>query len=208
MFWFQNYPNTCACVFAWDPHWAADLTLSLCSLTSTDLEHWLSFFFFFNFLNFYFLQLYCFNAIFPMGNPGCFHWLKPAATGSCYPTYCACWVFYCFHNPPNFDMDYRLFHVRTDVNACDCTRGCTDTRKRVCTESWLWEKNPSPHRGIEPASAAWRSGALTNWAISPSPFSWCVCSPGVIPSGWLGSKHLLNKFFMSQQQDDGARCKT
>ena len=21
-------------------------------------------------------------------------------------------------------------------------------RKRVCTESWLWEKNPLPHRGI------------------------------------------------------------
>ena len=24
-------------------------------------------------------------------------------------------------------MDYRIFNVRTDVNACDCTRGCTDT---------------------------------------------------------------------------------
>ena len=33
-------------------------------------------------------------------------------------------------------------------------------RKRVCTESWLWEKNPLPHRGIEPASAACRSDAL------------------------------------------------
>ena len=27
---------------------------------------------------------------------------------------------------------------------------CTDTR--VCTESWLWEKNPLPHGGLEPAS--------------------------------------------------------
>ena len=45
--------------------------------------------------------------------------------------------------------------------------GCTDTRKRVCTESWLWEKNPLPHRGIEPASAVWRSDVLTNWATSP-----------------------------------------
>ena len=33
-----------------------------------------------------------------------------------------------------------------NVNACDCTRGCTDTCKRVCTENWLWEKNPLPHR--------------------------------------------------------------
>ena len=24
-------------------------------------------------------------------------------------------------------MDYRIFNVRIDVNACDCTRGCTDT---------------------------------------------------------------------------------
>ena len=80
--------------------------------------------------------------------------------------YGACWVCLWCHNPPNFDMDYRLFIVRTDVNVCDCTRGCTDTRKRVCAESWLWEENPLPHRGIEPASAAWRSDSLTNWATS------------------------------------------
>ena len=24
-------------------------------------------------------------------------------------------------------MDYKLFNVRKDVNACDCTRECTDT---------------------------------------------------------------------------------
>ena len=58
-------------------------------------------------------------------------------------------------------MDYKIFNVRTDVNACDCTRGCTDTvRQRVCTKSWLWEKNPLPHRGIDPSSAACRSDAL------------------------------------------------
>ena len=45
--------------------------------------------------------------------------------------------------------------------------GCTNTRKRVFTECWLGEKKPLPHRGIEPASAAWRSDALTNWATSP-----------------------------------------
>ena len=41
--------------------------------------------------------------------------------------YGACWVFYCFHNPPNSDMDYEIFNVRIDVNACDCTQGCMDT---------------------------------------------------------------------------------
>ena len=29
----------------------------------------------------------------------------------------------------------RIFNVRTDVKACGCLRGCTDTRKTVCTES-------------------------------------------------------------------------
>ena len=40
----------------------------------------------------------------------------------------------CFHNPPNSDMDYWIFKVRTNVNACDCTLGCTGTSKRVCIE--------------------------------------------------------------------------
>ena len=26
-------------------------------------------------------------------------------------------------------MDYRIFNVRTDVNACDRTRGCPDTER-------------------------------------------------------------------------------
>ena len=52
-------------------------------------------------------------------------------------------------------MDYTIFSVSTDVNACDCTR--TDTRKRVCTECSLWKKNPLPHWWIDPASAACRS---------------------------------------------------
>ena len=43
--------------------------------------------------------------------------------------------FQCFHNPPNSDMDYEVFNVRTDVNACDCARGVYGHRKRVCTES-------------------------------------------------------------------------
>ena len=64
-----------------------------------------------------------------MGNSG---WLprgKPAATKSRYLTYSACWMFQYFHSPPIFDMDYGIFNVRTDINACDCTRGCSDTVK-------------------------------------------------------------------------------
>ena len=32
-----------------------------------------------------------------------------------------------FHNPPNSDMDCRIFNVHVDVNACDFARGYTDT---------------------------------------------------------------------------------
>ena len=35
----------------------------------------------------------------------------------------------------------RIFNVRTDFNACDCIRGLCRHRKRVCSESWLWEKD-------------------------------------------------------------------
>ena len=37
----------------------------------------------------------------------------------------------------------------------------------VCTESWLWEKNPLKHWGTEPVSAAWWSDALTDRATAP-----------------------------------------
>ena len=57
-----------------------------------------------------------------MGNSGRSPQGKPAATESRYQTYDACWLFYCFHNPPNSDMDHGIFNVRKDVNACDCTR--------------------------------------------------------------------------------------
>ena len=33
----------------------------------------------------------------------------------------------CCHNPPSSNMDNKIFNVRTDVHACDCTRGCADT---------------------------------------------------------------------------------
>ena len=45
-----------------------------------------------------------------------------------------------------------IFHVRADVEACNCARGLYGRRKRVRTASCLWKKNPSPHGGFEPAS--------------------------------------------------------
>ena len=50
-----------------------------------------------------------------MGISGCFPWGQPAVTESHYPTVGACWVFSCFHNPPNSDIDCRIFDVLADV---------------------------------------------------------------------------------------------
>ena len=47
-------------------------------------------------------------------------------------------------------------------------------RKRVCTESWLWKKNPSLHRGIEPVSAACRTEAVLT-ELHPLPRVQCRC---------------------------------
>ena len=106
------------------------------------------------------LQLYCPSGYSPMENSGCFPRGKPAATESRYPSYGACLMFQCFHNSPKSDMDYEIFSVRTDVNACNCTRGCTDTLRESALKIGSGKKNPSPRQGIEPASAACRSDAL------------------------------------------------
>ena len=51
----------------------------------------------------------------------------PQSSNSLFYCFGACWVWLCCNNPPNSDMDYIIFDVRTDVNASDCTWGCTDT---------------------------------------------------------------------------------
>ena len=40
-------------------------------------------------------------------------------------------------------MDHRIVNVRTDVNACDCARGCTDTEKESALKVDCGRKIPS-----------------------------------------------------------------
>ena len=87
----------------------------------------------------------------------------------CYPFLTVRAVFSCVQSKVWLPM-FGIFNVRTDVNACDCTRGLYGHRKRVCTESELWEKNSLPHRGIEPASAACWFHALPT-ELPPRPFT-------------------------------------
>ena len=57
-------------------------------------------------------------------------------------------------------MNYRIFNVRTDVNACGCTRrGCTDTVRESALKVDSWRKKPSLS-GVP--VRRW-----TSWATSP-----------------------------------------
>ena len=56
---------------------------------------------------------------------------------------CACWLFLCFHNPLNSDMDYRIFDVCTWSLVCMRihTHGGWAHRQRVNTTflTWSWK---------------------------------------------------------------------
>ena len=68
----------------------------------------------------------------------------------CYQTYGTCWVFQCFYNLQNSDMDYVIFYIWLDINSCMLLHiGVCRHCKRVRKESWLWEKNPLPPQGIK-----------------------------------------------------------
>ena len=86
-----------------------------------------------------------------------------------YPFLSVCAVFLCVQTMVWLPM-FGIFNTHTDVPACNCTQGLYGHRKRVCTESWLWEKNPLLHRGLEPASRlrlAFQSNALPTELSQP-----------------------------------------
>ena len=64
------------------------------------------------------------------------------------------------------DTGYGIFIVRSDVNTCDCTQGCTDTI-RVCTESWLWGEKFLAAPGNRTCVDGVPVRCSTNWATSP-----------------------------------------
>ena len=105
-----------------------------------------------------------YNCIVPMGFPQWEIWAaflrESQLQQSCYLTYSACWVF-------SVSVIYQT--LTWTKGSLTCTQilmhviahwGVRGHRRRACAESWLWEKNPLPHLGIEPASAACWSDAL------------------------------------------------
>ena len=87
---------------------------------------------------------------------------KPNGAEFRYPTYGACWLFWCFHIPPNFDMDCRTLNVRTYVILCIRlhTRGCTDTVRESALKVDSWRLFPCRTGESNLCPAACRSDAL------------------------------------------------
>ena len=64
---------------------------------------------------------------------------------------------------------FGIFNVCTDADACDCTRGLYGHRNSLHWKFTL-EKNPLPHRGLEPASVqrlAFQSDAVSTELFPP-----------------------------------------
>ena len=70
-----------------------------------------------------FFNCVCPMGISPMGNSGCFLLGKPAVTQSHYQPTVHAGCFSVSIIKSNSDMDYRIFNISTDVNACNCTWG-------------------------------------------------------------------------------------
>ena len=87
------------------------------------------------------------------------------------PTVCAeCFSVSIIHQT---DMDYMVFSVRTDVNACDRTRGCTDTVRESALKVASGRKNHLSHRGIARTSVVCLSDAIPT-ELHPYPFCWSL----------------------------------
>ena len=68
-----------------------------------------------------------------------------------------------FYNPPNANMDYRIFNLQVDV-VCDCTRGCADTVRESALKVDSGRKIPcTGHSNLR----QWRAGP-TLYQLSPS----------------------------------------
>ena len=80
-----------------------------------------------------------------------------------------------FHNPPNSNTDYRTFNVRTVLCMQLHTGMYGHRRKRVCTDSWPWEKNTFAVPGNRTCLSSVPVRRSTNWAAySPNLTWWLV----------------------------------
>ena len=70
----------------------------------------------------------------------------------------ACWVCSWFHNPPNSDMDYRIFNVCTWSFMLEDTHGVGHTDSESVQHFWLWKTQYCALGGIR---------TFVFWILSP-----------------------------------------
>ena len=84
----------------------------------------------------------------------------------------ACWVFLCFCNAPNCDMDYRIYNEGMWSFLCECINtGVWHTNNESAQHFWLWKTFTILCvllTGFEPRVFGSRVQRSTNWA-TPSP---------------------------------------
>ena len=84
---------------------------------------------------------------------------------------------------------FVVFNMRINVAACDCTQGLCRPRKRVCTESWVGEKEEKKTRRVmvsNPRLAMW-CGILPATPFRPNIM--LTCTPTVWPRLRLTTSH-------------------
>ena len=105
---------------------------------------------------------------------------------------CICWLFLCFHNPPNSDMDYRIFNVSTWSFAwVRIHTGVGHTDSESAQPFWL--KKPSKFflcswRDSNPRPLDLQSNTLTTEATRHPGDRWLV-EWVYISDRWLDESH-------------------
>ena len=105
--------------------------------------------------------------------------------------YGACWVCLCRHNPPNSDMDSRIFIMCTDVNACNCTQGL-----RTPKESLQWKLTLGRKSLAAPRNRTCISGVTF----------WCSNQLSYIPSLRFAQCCFWNSFSVGQIDNGPFSC--
>ena len=100
-------------------------------------------------------------------------------------------------------MDYGIFNVRTDVNVCDCTRGCTDTVRESTLKVVSGRKKSLAAPGNRTCVGSVPVRCCTNWATSPR-----LC-PAVLPQSLMAWAVLKNttRLIQRPRYQQGSPCR-